>query len=56
VVTRFWSDLRTGYDYFEQHRRLPQVTAGADGRYRFAGLADASPAAAGGAAAASASR
>lgn len=56
VVTRFWSDLRTGYDYFEQHRRLPQVTAGADGRYRFAGLADASPADAGGAAAASASR
>ena len=27
ALVRFWSDLRAGYDYFEQHRRLPQVTA-----------------------------
>lgn len=48
ALVRFWTQLRTGYDYFEQHRRLPQVTAGADGRYHFAGLAAARAAAPGG--------
>ncbi len=42
-LAMFWANLKPGYDYFEQHRRLPRVTAGADGRYRFAGLADMAP-------------
>jgi murein L,D-transpeptidase YafK len=37
----FWANLKPGFDYFEAHRRLPLVVAGADGKYRFSGLADA---------------
>ena len=29
----FWSNLRPGYLYFEQHRRLPRVTVDRRGRY-----------------------
>jgi murein L,D-transpeptidase YafK len=32
----FWSNLATGYDYFEKNRRPPRVHVGADGSYRFA--------------------
>jgi murein L,D-transpeptidase YafK len=38
----FWSNLKPGFDYFEEHRRLPLVVAGTDGKYRYSDLADAS--------------
>jgi murein L,D-transpeptidase YafK len=31
----FWTQLRTGFDLFEKHRRLPTVEIDAAGRYRF---------------------
>ena len=31
----FWSNLETGYDYFEKNHRPPKVRVGADGSYRF---------------------
>ena len=35
-VLSFWEDLRIGYEYFEQHRTLPQVLVnGITGRYDF---------------------
>lgn len=33
-VVAFWQSLRPGYEYFEQHRRIPQVTVDRSGRYR----------------------
>jgi murein L,D-transpeptidase YafK len=31
----FWSNLKEGYDYFEQNHRLPHVKTRADGAYSF---------------------
>jgi murein L,D-transpeptidase YafK len=35
-LVEFWETLRPGYEYFEKHHRLPQVTVDAKGRYRIA--------------------
>lgn len=46
---RFWANLKPTYDYFEVHRRLPNISVDARGRYRMtapAVLAADSPAAA----------
>ena len=32
---KFWNNLRKGYDYFETHKKLPQVNVGEDGYYEF---------------------
>lgn len=32
---RFWENLEEGYQYFETHRRPPEVSVGKDGLYRF---------------------
>jgi murein L,D-transpeptidase YafK len=32
-LLRFWQNLSEGYAYFEEHRRVPWVTVGEDGRY-----------------------
>jgi murein L,D-transpeptidase YafK len=45
-LVRFWANLQPGYEYFEQHRRLPLITVDARGLYGVAG--DASLAAGGG--------
>jgi murein L,D-transpeptidase YafK len=30
-----WDNLKEGYDYFETHKKLPKVSVGSDGYYRF---------------------
>lgn len=40
-LARFWANLKLGHDYFERTHQLPEVLSGADGLYRFTGLADA---------------
>jgi murein L,D-transpeptidase YafK len=30
-----WRNIKTGYDYFENKRRLPEIRVAADGRYEF---------------------
>lgn len=32
-LTRFWSNLKTGYDYFEENRRVPSFSVTPTGRY-----------------------
>jgi murein L,D-transpeptidase YafK len=32
-LLRFWKNLAEGYSYFEEHRRVPWITVGEDGRY-----------------------
>jgi murein L,D-transpeptidase YafK len=34
-LVRFWSNLKPGYDYFAQHKKLPVIEVTAHGRYRF---------------------
>jgi murein L,D-transpeptidase YafK len=34
-LVRFWSNLKPGYDYFAQHKKLPEVTVNARGRYNY---------------------
>lgn len=34
-LVRFWSNLKTGYDYFAQRKQLPDVTVNARGKYQF---------------------
>jgi murein L,D-transpeptidase YafK len=34
-LVRFWTNLKTGYDYFENSRKLPMVTVNKRGRYLF---------------------
>ncbi|HEY0031182.1 MAG TPA: L,D-transpeptidase family protein [Bacteroidia bacterium] len=31
----FWKNLKTGYDYFEEHKQLPKVTVDKAGKYLF---------------------
>ncbi|HEX6064487.1 MAG TPA: L,D-transpeptidase family protein [Longimicrobiales bacterium] len=33
-VVAFWQTLRPGYAYFEEHRRIPQISVDRGGRYR----------------------
>jgi murein L,D-transpeptidase YafK len=33
-VVAFWQTLRPGYEYFEEHRRIPQIAVDRSGRYR----------------------
>ncbi|MGQ0563393.1 MAG: L,D-transpeptidase family protein [Gemmatimonadota bacterium] len=35
AFARFWSNLKTGYDFFEKHRKLPIITVDQRGRYAF---------------------
>lgn len=35
-LIEFWKTLEPGYDYFEKHRRLPEVVVDGGGRYRLA--------------------
>lgn len=35
-LVNFWLNLQEGFDYFEQHRRLPTITVESAGRYRLA--------------------
>jgi len=32
---KLWTNLKQGLDYFEEHRRIPQVTVSPTGEYRF---------------------
>ena len=34
----FWSNLKEGYDYFEQKHRLPRIKTRADGAYSFSAM------------------
>ena len=34
-LVRFWSNLKTGYDYFAKNKRLPEVSVTPRGRYEF---------------------
>ena len=34
-LLRFWSNLKPGYDYFAQNKKLPDVTVNARGRYQY---------------------
>ena len=34
TLAAFWEQLQPGYDHFEKHRTLPEVTVGPDGTYR----------------------
>lgn len=34
-LIRFWSNLKPGYDYFAQNKRLPEFTVNARGRYQY---------------------
>ena len=34
-LVRFWSNLKPGYDYFNEHKKLPDVTVNARGRYQY---------------------
>jgi murein L,D-transpeptidase YafK len=34
-LIRFWSNLKSGYDYFEKNHTLPAITVSARGRYLF---------------------
>jgi murein L,D-transpeptidase YafK len=34
-LVRFWTNLKTGYDYFENSRKLPMVSVNKRGRYLF---------------------
>jgi hypothetical protein len=38
-LNHFWSTLKPGYDYFEQHRRLPAMGVDAQGDYTLLGAA-----------------
>jgi murein L,D-transpeptidase YafK len=38
-LAAFWAQLRPGFEYFEQHRTLPKITVGNDGRYVLDGAA-----------------
>jgi murein L,D-transpeptidase YafK len=38
-LTDFWATLKPGYDFFEQHRRLPNITVDARGDYAVNGAA-----------------
>ena len=33
-MIRFWSNLKPGYDYFAQNKRLPEITVNGRGRYQ----------------------
>ena len=33
-LIRFWSNLKPGYDYFAQHKKLPELTVNPRGRYQ----------------------
>jgi murein L,D-transpeptidase YafK len=35
-VVAFWETLRPGYEYFQQRRRIPQISVDENGRYRIA--------------------
>ncbi|CAN5741677.1 hypothetical protein BH23GEM9_BH23GEM9_37480 [soil metagenome] len=37
-LTAFWATLKPGYDYFEQHRRLPGVSIDGNGQYAINGV------------------
>lgn len=34
-LVRFWGNLKPGYDYFAQHKKLPNVTVSSLGRYKY---------------------
>jgi murein L,D-transpeptidase YafK len=34
-LVRFWSNLKPGYDYFAERKRLPEFTVNARGRYQY---------------------
>jgi|GEM_PF-254911 len=36
-LLRFWGDLKAGYDFFEDKKRLPKVRVDGSGRYRIVG-------------------
>jgi len=42
-LRRFWRNLRPGYDYFEQHRKLPDIRVNSLGAYRLAGEPEHGP-------------
>jgi murein L,D-transpeptidase YafK len=35
VLLTFWKNLKTGYDFFEQHKQLPNVSVDKSGKYLF---------------------
>jgi hypothetical protein len=42
-LTNFWSSLKPGFDFFEQHRRLPNIAFDGDGAYVINGAPQAPP-------------
>ena len=34
-LTKFWSNLKIGYEYFESHKRLPTISIKKDGSYQY---------------------
>ncbi len=34
-LLRFWGNLKPGYDYFAQHKKLPEITINGRGRYQY---------------------
>jgi murein L,D-transpeptidase YafK len=39
ALGRFWQTLKPGYDYFEEHRRIPAITVSDSGEYMLGGPA-----------------
>jgi murein L,D-transpeptidase YafK len=42
-LTNFWSSIKPGFDFFEQHRRLPNIAFDSDGAYVINGAPQAPP-------------
>jgi murein L,D-transpeptidase YafK len=38
ALLTFWGNLKEGYDYFEQHHRLPRIKTRTDGTYSFSAM------------------
>jgi murein L,D-transpeptidase YafK len=34
-LTKFWNNLKIGYEYFESHKRLPTISIKKDGSYQY---------------------
>lgn len=43
ALGEFWESLKPGYDYFEEHRRMPTVTVDATGAYNINGTSTGTP-------------
>ena len=38
TLLQFWNNLRVGYNWFEKHKTLPQITVDTKGKYQFSTL------------------